>query len=164
LDRYDVIFPLNFGAPASIPANIAIAEVAICESRRLGIPIFYAPREIFDFSDYPLSICKDFGGYISTVKQVKALVEVAAEKSWRRILVVAAPQHRWRALRDLRAAGFEAHLDDSLLGSYPRSFWYWAASEHKQTTSWFRWWFTWELPARVVIYVCPRCYERRASR
>lgn len=164
MDRYNVVFPLNFGAPATIRANLAIGEAALRESRKRNIPLFYAPREIFDFGDYPKGFCKDFSGYISTVKQVRALAEAAREKSWQRVLVVAAPPHRWRALRDLRAAGFEADLDDSLLHAFPRGFWYSKESEHKQTTSWLRWWFTWEIPARLVIYACRRCYERRASR
>jgi len=163
LEPYDVVFPLNFGAPATIPANLAIAEIALRESRRRDIPLFYAPRDIFDFGDYPQGFFKDFSGYISTVKQVRALADTARERSWRSVLVIAAPPHRWRALRDLRAAGFVAEVDDSPR-QLPRRFWYAKESEHKQTTSWFRWWFTWELPARVVIFACRRCYERRASR
>ena len=163
MKSYDVVFPLNFGAPAALRANRAIAGAAIRESRTRNIPLFYAPRDIFDFGDYPDSFCQDFSGYISTVKQVRALAEAAREQAWRRVLVIAAPPHRWRALRDLRAAGFEAEVDDSLR-ALPRGFWYARESEHRQTTSWFRWWFTWEIPARLVIYACRRCYERRASR
>lgn len=163
MEAFDVVFPLNFGAPAAIPANLLIAQAALRESRRRNIPLFYAPRDIFDFADHPDSFFKDFSGYISTVKQVRALAEVAREKSWRRVLVIAAPPHRWRALRDLRAAGFEADADDSLR-ALPGHVWYARESEHRQTTSWFRWWFTWEIPARAVLLVCRRCYERRAGR
>lgn len=167
MERYDVVFPLNFGAPAALRANRAIAAAAVRASRARNIPLFYAPRDIFDFGDYPDSFSKDFGGYISTVKQVRALTETAREHAWRRVLVIAAPPHRWRALRDLRAAGFEARVDEAIddsLRALPRSFWYAPESEHRQTTSWFRWWFTWEIPARLAIYLCRRCYERRASR
>ena len=163
MERYDVVFPLNFGVPAALRANRAIAEAALRESRARNIPLFYAPRDIFDFGDYPESFCTDFSGYVSTVKQVRALTEAAREKSWRRVLVIAAPPHWWRALRDLRAAGFEARIDESL-SALPRGFWYAKESEHRHTTTWFRWWFTWELPARVMIHACRRCYERRASR
>ena len=163
MDSYDVVFPLNFGAPAALRANLAIAAAALRVSRARKIPLFYAPRDIFDFGDYPDGFCRDFSGYISTVKQVRALAVIAREKAWRRVLVIAAPPHHWRALRDLRAAGFEAEVDESLR-ALPRGFWYAKESEHRQTTSWFRWWFTWELPARVVIFACRNCYERRASR
>ena len=163
MDQYDVVFPLNFGAPAELPANRAIAEAALTESRKRNLPIFFAPKDIFDFAGDANGFSRDFPGYVSTVKQVRALADAAREKSWQRVLVVAAPPHYWRALRDVRAAGFSAGLEPSLL-SYPRWFWYSTQSTHRHTTSWFRWWFTWELPARLVILACRRCYEKRAAR
>ena len=161
MDQYDVVFPLNFGAPAALPANRAIAEAALRESRQRKIPIFFAPRDIFDFAGYTNGLSRDFSGYISTVKQVRALIEAAKDQAWQRVLIVAAPPHIWRALRDVRAAGLSAGVAQSLR-SYPRRFWYSAESTHRQTTSWFRWWFTWEIPARLVILACRRCYEKRA--
>ncbi|HLW71307.1 MAG TPA: hypothetical protein VKS22_11875 [Candidatus Binataceae bacterium] len=161
MTEFDVIFPLNFGAPAQLPANLAIAATALRESRRLKLPIFFAPKQIFDFGDYPNQFSSDFAGYISTVKQVRALAAAAAERGWRRVLIIAAPAHIWRALRDVRAQGLSAANDDSIR-AYPRSLWYSKRSTHRQTTSWWRWWFTWELPARAVILVCRGCYERRA--
>jgi hypothetical protein len=163
VQSFDVVFALNFGLPAALPANRAIAEAALRASRTRNIPVFYAPLGIFDLEDYPSRICADFNGYISTVKQVRALVETARQRAWRHVLVIAAPPHRWRALRDVRAAGLEAEVDNSLR-ALPRGLWYARDSEHRQTASWFRWWFTWELPARMLIYACRRCYERRASR
>jgi hypothetical protein len=163
VDEFDVIFPLNFGAPAGLPANLAIADAALRESRTRNLPIFFAPKEIFDFSDYPDQFSSDFAGYISTVKQVQALADTAADHGWKRVLIIAAPPHIWRALRDVRARGFSAGADGSLR-VYPPRFWYAKESMHRQTTSWFRWWFTWELPARAVILTCRRCYENRARR
>lgn len=163
MDHYDVVFPLNFGVPAALPSNRAIAEAALIESRARNIPIFSAPKDIFDFSDYENCSFSDFPGYVSTVKQVRALAQAAEEMAWKRVLVVAAPPHRWRALRDVRAAGFSAEADDSLR-KYPGRFWYSAQSTHRHTTSWFNWWITWEIPARLALLVCRSCYERRASR
>ncbi|MGH7839827.1 MAG: hypothetical protein ACREQC_18720 [Candidatus Binataceae bacterium] len=163
MDEFDVVFPLNFGAPAELPANLAIADAALRESRRRRLPIFFAPKAIFDFGNYPHQLSSDFTGYISTVKQVLALAEAAREREWMRVLIIAAPPHIWRALRDVRAHGFSAGNDDSIR-AYPRDFWYAKESTHRQTTSWWRWWFTWELPARAVILACRRCYENRARR
>jgi hypothetical protein len=160
---FDVIFPLNFGAPANLPANLAIAATALRESRRLKLPIFFAPAEIFDFGDYSHQFSTDFTGYISTVKQVRALAEAAAVRGWRRVLIVAAPPHLWRALRDVRAQGLSAGADNSIR-AYPKNLWYSKNSTHRQTTAWWRWWFTWELPARAVILACRGYYERRALR
>jgi hypothetical protein len=162
LKPFDVVFALNFGLPASLPANRVIAAAALRESRAQKIPLFYAPSGIFELGDCPDILCRDFSGYISTVKQVRALVEAARDHDWRRVLVIAAPPHHWRARRDLRVAGFDVELDKSIC-NHPRHSWYARESEHRQTTTWFRWWFTWELPARLVILLCPRCYERRAS-
>lgn len=160
---YDVIFPLNFGLPATLPANRVLAEAAIRGSREHQVPIFYAPSDIFDFGDYPDARVRDFSGYISTIKQVDALRAVAREHGWRRVLLVAAPPHEWRALRDVRAAGFTAEIDESLR-SHPRRIWYAKDSEHRQTTSPWRWWLTWEIPARTVILFRRRWYEARARR
>jgi hypothetical protein len=161
--RIDVIFPLNFGLPASLPANRAIANAAVRLSRAHRAPIFFAPDGILDLGGYSLTFCTDFGGYVSTVKQVAALVDAARERAWERVLVVAAPPHAWRALRDVRAAGLMAEIDDSLCG-HPRGIWYSKHSEHKQTTASWRWWLTWELPARAVILVRRPWYEARARR
>lgn len=161
--RFNVVFPLNFGLPASLPANRAIAEAALRLSRAHRVPIFFAPGGIFDFGDYPHSLFADFPGYVSTVKQVEALAAAAREHDWRRVMVIAAPPHRWRALRDVRAAGFTADNDDSLR-SHRRSTWYAKHSEHKQTRSPWRWWLTWEMPARTVIVVRRQWYEARARR
>jgi hypothetical protein len=163
VDQYDVVFPLNFGVPAALPANRAIAEAALTVSRKRNIPIFFAPKDIFDFTGYDNHVSSDFAGYVSTVKQVRALAATAKEKRWRRVLAIAAPPHHWRALSDLRAAGFIAEVERSVL-SYPPQFWYSAESTHRHTTSWFRWWFTWEIPARFMILACRRCYEKRAAR
>jgi hypothetical protein len=94
---------------------------------------------------------------------VDALVAFARERSWRRILVVAAPPHEWRAVRDVRAAGLVADINQ-LVRSHPRQIWYADASEHRQTRSPWRWWLTWELPARAVILIRREWYERRARR
>lgn len=163
MNRYDVVFPLNFGLPASLPANRAIAIAAVAMAQRHDLPIFCAPCGILDFGGYRRVIERDFAGYVSTVKQVGALTTAAAEEQWRNVIVVAAPPHVWRALRDVRAAGLSASADVSLY-SHSRSIWYSRASEHRQTTSWFRWWFTWELPARIAILTYPGYYHRRAGR
>ncbi len=92
MNRYDVIFPLNFGLPASLPANRAIAAVALQAAKRYDLPIFFAPSGIFDLGGYQNLIERDFPGYVSTVKQVGALVTMAEQKQWERVLLVAAPR------------------------------------------------------------------------
>lgn len=163
MNRYDVIFPLNFGLPATLPANRAIAAVALQAAKRYDLPIFCAPSGIFDLGDYQNLIERDFPGYVSTVKQVGALVAMAQQRQWKRVLLVAAPPHIWRALRDVRAAGLSVDAAPSLY-EHPRSVWYSRDSEHRQTTSWFRWWFTWELPTRLAIILYRHYYEERAQR
>jgi hypothetical protein len=161
--RFDVVFALNFGLPADLPANRIIAEAARRSSQAHQIPIFSAPAGIFDFAGHPTSLSGDFPGYVSTVKQVDALTAAAQTHGWRRVLVVAAPPHAWRALRDVRAAGFIAQIDRSVFGE-PRRIWYAKESEHRQTTAAWRWWLTWELPARAVILLRRPWYEARARR
>lgn len=163
MKHFDVVFPLNFGLPAGLPANRLIAAAAIRRSREMAIPIFCAPAGIFDFGGHRHYLERDFPGYVSTVKQVAQLKAAAKQQGWRRVLLVAAPPHQWRALRDTRAVGFDVRLEDSLR-DYPRSLWYAARSGHRQTRSWLRWWLTWELPARLVLTICRSCYEQRAQR
>jgi hypothetical protein len=160
---YDVVFPLNFGLPASLPSNRAIARIAVEAAVNCERPIFCAPRGIFDFGGFHNVVEGDFPGYVSTVKQIAALAKIAIQKQWKNVLIVAAPPHLWRALRDVRAAGLCAGAELSVY-EYPRAIWYSRRSEHRQTTSWFRWWFTWELPARIAIITYRSYYERRARR
>ena len=93
----DVIVPFLFGLPTSLLGNLNIVKRAEELGKELNIPV----SEI-DVSER----------MSSTFKFVKALASVADRNGWKKILVVAAPDHAWRCVRDLKKLGFEAEADD----------------------------------------------------
>lgn len=102
--------------------------------------------------------------YTSTLDIVKAFIETAKKKGWKKVTVVAAPQHRERCYRDLRKSIKEENseipimqitLDDcrTLLEN-----WYDKNSTQWWTRSAINWWLR-EIPLRLLPW---RIYKKIA--
>ena len=140
--KYDVIVVFLFGLPMDSPRNLKLAERAASLSNNLGVPIF-------DESAFVESMGWHDGNgapwISSTLKFAKALAKEGANKRWKNALVIAAPCHVWRCVRDLRQFGLYAKADKFFIGArfYDKN------SEHWWTRCASLWWIR-ELSLRLM--------------
>lgn len=113
MKKYDVVAPFLYGLPTTLDSNLEIDKRAKERSRTLDIPIF---DELTFAAKTGLADGMDTSEWTSsTLKYVKALAIAAKKPCWKKVLVIAAPDHAWRCVRDLKKLGFEAEADDYFL-------------------------------------------------
>lgn len=148
---FDVIFAFAFGSPADLISNCNIAERAkniFEDSEEIkplltqkdivnAFPLFYKRRhrKIFIGDDHKTE-------YLSTLKLIKKFNKLAEENNWKKVLVIAAPMHATRCVRDLRKMGFDAYEDKYLKEHYNMAliWWYHHNSAQFWTRSGLFWW------------------------
>lgn len=155
---FDVIFAFAFGSPGDLLSNYNIAERArtVFEDSDTQIPLITQKDVIF--ANFPLMYMRRHPqifitddrkiGYPSSLKLIKTIVKIAGERNWKKVLVIAAPMHMKRCVRDLRKLGFDAYEDEYLKTHYnmPSIWWY----HHNSTQFWTRsglyWW-----PREIIL-------------
>lgn len=179
---FDVIFAFAFGSPSDLISNTNIADRVIeaRECNYLGIklkplpvvtqmdiaqarPLFIERPKILHEREKFFIIDDEYryGGfeYPSTLKLVKAFRNLNKNRceNWKKVLVIAAPMHIKRCVRDLRKMGFDAYEDEYLKEKYdlPSVWWY----HHNSTQWWTRsallWW-----PREIFLRLLPwKIYE-----
>lgn len=166
----EVVLAFAFGAPYSIVPNKTIGKRAIFFSQHFDADIFTqkdVPATGSDKCEW-VTYIEDLNPekkYVSTLDIVKSFIETAKKKGWKKVIVVATPQHKERCYRDLRKSIKEENseipimqitLDDcsDLLKN-----WY-----DKNSTQWWTrsclWWWLREIPLRLMPW---RLYKKIAS-
>ncbi len=84
--------------------------------------------------------------YLSTLSIAEKTKELAKEKGWKTVSVVAAAPHKWRCERDLRKMGFVI-LEEMYFNRY--RFWFSRKSKQWWTRGPIRWWF-YEILVRLL--------------
>lgn len=115
----DVIFIFAFGSPKELASNQILAQrgIDLYQSYDKQVPIVTQ-------KDIPLSsesnhhlyfLDSDIKGYCCTLKLIKIFSSLAKSNDWKKVLVVAAPMHIKRCVRDLMKLGFEICEDTYIL-------------------------------------------------
>lgn len=152
VSKPDVIVAFGFSKKGM--SNFRIAHHAQDLSDKYNVPIFTqsdVSDELYIDSSKPLAYdAEETDGYLSTLGIVRSLKRKASDKKWKRVMVVAAPCHEWRCVRDLRKTGFEILEDESdYKRKYRRFHWF----HEKDPQVWVRnpviWWLR-EIPLRVL--------------
>lgn len=152
MKKFDAIAAFAFGAPADIAPNRAIARRAESLGHQMGLTIFAQFDVAEDITNHKnlvfLDECEERG--VSTFWLAEKLrddfflylpwVELAPSAPPPRLLVVAAPPHIERCVRDLRHVGFGAESDTGLADTYPSAFWFCPESAQWRTRSQRFWW------------------------
>lgn len=104
-DEYDVVVVFACGEPGTLEGNIALSRHGAWLRTAKGLLVF--DQMVF------LNMWPKLGNaeHQTTLKFVKAFSLEARKQAWKRVLVVAAPDHAPRCVRDLRKCGFEAEAD-----------------------------------------------------
>lgn len=144
----DVVLVFAYGSDNS-SANFRIAHKAQVFAK-MGIPIFMqrdvpCPRNgtVF-FAEGVLRARENWkeGQYVSTLDVIRAFECIAWRKGWRKVLVLAAPQHMKRCLRDARRR--LVHPQITQVEGYRWTLpwiWYDVCSGQWYTQGPVRWWF-----------------------
>lgn len=140
-------------------SNLSIAKRATELARSWEAPIFtqkdvarYIPQKSSLFT------ASEDNGYLSTFGIVRQLTDLAKKAGWTRVIVVAAPSHEGRCIRDIKKMGFGVMHDYVLRLLYPKSHWY-----HRQDRQfWVRnpliWW-----AREIVLRILPWSTYRRIA-
>lgn len=168
---FDVIFAFAFGSPENLISNHNIAERAkeIYYDYSQNIPLMtqtdiaFSPLLYDERKNYLKNLwLLDFVGchrnnHFSTLKLIKRFKEYAEINNWKKVLVIAAPMHSKRCVRDLKKMGFDAYEDKYLREKYSMASIWWY--HHKSTQFWTRsglyWW-----PREIILRLLPwKIYE-----
>ena len=103
--KYDVVAAFSFGLPILSAVNKEINERAENIGRRLNIPVVKETNFVLELGWDNNRNANEWVS--STLKFSKYL----ASKKIRKVLVVAAPDHAPRCMRDLKKLGLEAEAD-----------------------------------------------------
>lgn len=114
----EAIVVFAFGSPGSLPGNKLLAErAAMLAWAHEGIPIVAQKDIPLQGSQNLIQIQED--GYVTTLAIALQFVRQAKIHGWRKVLVVAAPVHWARCLRDLE---FAAEKEDVRINCIPDMF------------------------------------------
>lgn len=165
-ENYDVIFAFSFGSPEDLISNHNIAKRAKkifedCFKTKFLISqkdiIFANPfkgclkmdKNKILINIYILDI--NMKGYPNTLKLINEFAELAKKNNWKKVLVIAAPMHAKRCVKDLRKMGFNAYEDKYLRKQYNFSSIWWY--NHNSTQTWTRsglYWWSREIILRLL--------------
>jgi uncharacterized SAM-binding protein YcdF (DUF218 family) len=97
------VIVLAFGAPSDIRSNLILAEIAVKKAKELKAAIF-TQRDIVISEEMNVEYIKEKDKPPSTWQIAQAAVAWASKNGVEEIIVVAAPPHIPRVLRDMRMA------------------------------------------------------------
>jgi hypothetical protein len=138
----DVVVVFSFGSEGVAPNYRLIRKAEVFG--RMGIPIFTQrdlPIGEGIFAEDVLKAQDGFDGDPTTIDIVRAFEHIAWKARWRKVLVLAAPQHMQRCLRDMRRALM--HPDVGIVMPYRWKLhwkWYDQYSAQWYTRGPLRWW------------------------
>lgn len=131
MKKYNGVVAFAFGAPANTPPNRAIARRAKEIASRHGELPIAAQHEVAPKYAYHLDEGKQCVSTLWLARRLRGIAPV----SWQKLLVVAAPPHLERVVRDLRYVGFDAEPDRELEYLYHEEFWFSRNSTQRWTRS-----------------------------
>jgi hypothetical protein len=115
-----------------------------------------------------MEMFSDFDDPQPTIKTVRKVIERMKQTGTRRVVVVAAPMHKWRVMRDLHKLGEEAGLQffiSTNKGDWIKHrMWYCKDSSQWWTRSWGRWWFYESLVRLLPFSLYVRLSDKETSR
>lgn len=117
-----------FGTPSSLPSNHMLGGIASMSAFRKGIP-YYTQEDIPEVNPCTRTVHPQSGNNPpSTLLIARGVVAWAKELGIQRLLVVAAPRHIQRALRDLHKTALESGVSIELMSVDPKPqddfFWF----------------------------------------
>lgn len=119
LKNSDVILALSFGRRKNTPgmSNVQLALGIEMLSLKFGLPVI-AQWEISEC----LTACIDKAGeirkhrikgkYLDTLEVLVQSLEICKKKNWKKIVIVAHPDHIWRCAETAKKLGFEVAIAD----------------------------------------------------
>ncbi len=153
----DVVVAFAFGKfeKLSNSPNFFLAERAVNLAKKWNVPIFTQIDVSVLMSDTKkveirFAEERKRKGHLSSLGIALQLTETSLIQNGRlNVLVVAAPPHIGRCVRDIRKLGFKVE-EDLCLKSLPFHFWFRNDSLQWWTRSWWQWWLLYEIPLRLM--------------
>lgn len=139
------IIAFAFGQPWGIPANYEIAQVTKGLSEMYSAPIYTQKDILFNILPEDVEYIKEDDNPPPTLRIARGAVQWAKRRGITILLIVAAEPHRWRAIRDVRAAISERGLGITYFShrgwrEEMKDLWFSSISSQKRTRSWWNWW------------------------
>lgn len=160
--KRNVVLVFAFGAPKGIVSNKRLAMKAYLSSEILRAPIF-TQRDVGVANKSNVIFVEDLIGksYISSLDIIETFLKIARKKNWQRVWIIAAPQHQWRCLRDLKRVLAGGNIKMEIIPCsvacsvifekdwYDEKNWYDKNSVQWWTRSPLKWWLR-EIPLRLM--------------
>lgn len=149
------IIAFAFGQPWEIPANYEIARTAQRLSEECDAPVYTQKDIFFNILPEDVEYIKEDDTPPPTLRIARGAVQWAKKKGITTLLVIAAEPHRWRAIRDVRAAIDEQGLETTSFcykewKEEMKELWFSSVSTQKRTRSWWGWW-----PREIIARLLP---------
>jgi len=141
------IVAFAFGTPWTLKSNVKIGQIAGQKANEFNAEV-YTQADIHIHPEYEAVVeytHEHWDHQPPTLRIARGAVQWAKSKEIRRILVVAAGPHLWRAVRDLKMAVREAHEKIEVHGCrrtinrYPDDIWFCPDSRQNWTRSQKEW-------------------------
>ncbi|MCX6740987.1 MAG: hypothetical protein NTY61_01145, partial [Candidatus Parcubacteria bacterium] len=129
-----------FGAPASIYSNVLLSQITERLATNIGAPVF-TQLDIQLRPDVDVQRVEEVTGHPPpTLRIARQAIRWARERDIKRLYVVAARPHLWRALRDARQAVCETGENIEIRaygepGEYSENSWFCPESTQSRTQS-----------------------------
>lgn len=154
-EKPDVVVAFAFGAFLAKDIfqspNYWMAEQAKTLALRYEIPIVtQGDVALFLEDDKKIKVFnaqKDIKKYISSLKIAEEAKKMAVEHGWKKVAVIATPQHHRRCMRDLKKVGFSCRYFWNMT---PAWGWYSSKSTQRWTRSPWLWW-----PREILLRLIP---------
>lgn len=157
------IIVFAFGQPSTISANKHLADFSRSLALSLGIKYVFTQRDIGIDSIINFFIVErveEDEKPPSTLFIAQKSLAWAKSHNLEGVVVFAAPQHRWRCLRDIKKVYFGSNIR-IIVPKVPNdhSFWYNRDSTQARTRSWLLWW-----PREILLRLLPFFIYKRVAR
>lgn len=163
MEKPDIILAFGFGTEGE--PNRYIALYAKDCSRRYGVKVFteeYVMPYLKDISGMGVVFFAEREGrHLSTFRIIDSFKNSAyvRRNHCKRVLLIAAPCHRGRCIRDLRKFGFEVIEDQSVMKSFRTMNWYNRDDPMFWVWNSFFWWWR-----EIILRLLPwKIYSRIAA-
>lgn len=141
-----VIVAFAFGKPCSIRSNQLIAQIASQKAREFDVPV-YTQLDVCIEPDVEVYIIeKDLENPPTTWQIARGVVRLANQQGFKKILIVAAKPHLWRARRDVEQAVREVKKEKKIevciceeIEQYPENSWFCPDSTQDRVRSREKW-------------------------
>jgi len=159
---FDVVVVFAYGESERL--NRPLVDALIGSDELLGListsPIVFTQKTIYNFlrgwkTDFrEIHIAKQASQHISSYAIVSQFTELAKQKNWQRVRIIAAKQHFWRCQRDLKKSGFVVVGSRIIVGYNPSDSQFWVRNA-------FVWWI-WEALLRLLPFALYKKISLRA--